>query len=169
VYRYTIAFTLVIGGAATWGLMRYRRLRWAFIALAMTSALFLTQVNAAAPRVDTRSVKQLALELKARLRPGDEVASYEEYYQDLPVYLERRITVVDWGGELNFGNSVEDTKAWMTDGATFWKRWRGPATIYVLTGIEDYEALKRSEPGLPLFTIARNGRNIVLSNREIKP
>ena len=168
-YRYTIAFTLAIGGAATWGLMRYRRLRWAFIALAMTSALFLTQVNAAAPRVDTRSVKQLALELKARLRPGDEVASYEEYYQDLPVYLERRITVVDWGGELNFGNSVEDTKAWMTDGATFWKRWQGPETMYVLTGIEDYEALKRSNPGLPLFPIARNDRNIVLSNREVKP
>jgi 4-amino-4-deoxy-L-arabinose transferase-like glycosyltransferase len=169
VYRYTIAFTLAIGVAATWGLMRYRSLSWAFIALGMTSALFLTQVNAAAPRFDTKSVKQLAIELKARLKPGDEVASYQEYYQDLPVYLEQRITVVDWGGELNFGNSVEDTKAWMTDGATFWKRWQGPATMYVLTRIEDYESLKRSEPGLPLYPIARNQRTIVLSNKEVKP
>lgn len=169
VYRYTMTFTLAIGVAVTWGLVRYRRLRWAFIALAMTSALFLIQVNAAAPRVDTKSVKQLAIELKARLRPGDEVASYREYYQDLPVYLEQRITVVDWGGELNFGNSVEDTTAWMTDGATFWKRWQGPTTMYVLTRIEDYEALKRVEPGLPLFPIARDERNIVLSNREAKP
>jgi hypothetical protein len=168
-YRYTIAFTLAIGGTAAWGLMRYRGLGWAFIALALTSVLFLTQVNAAAPRVDTKSVKKLAIELKARLKPGDEVASYQEYYQDLPVYLEQRITVVDWGGELNFGNSVEDTKAWMTDGATFWKRWQGTATMYMLTPIEDYEALKLSEPGLPLFPIARNNRNIVLSNREVKP
>jgi 4-amino-4-deoxy-L-arabinose transferase-like glycosyltransferase len=169
VYRHTITFTLAIGGAATWGLMRYQRLRWAFIALAMTSALFLTQVNAAAPRVDTKSVKQLAIELKARLKPGDEVASYREYYQDFPVYLEQRITVVDWGGELNFGNSVEDTTAWMTDGAAFWKRWQGPATMYVLTRNEDYEDLKRSEPSLPLFPIVRDNRNIVLSNREVKP
>jgi 4-amino-4-deoxy-L-arabinose transferase-like glycosyltransferase len=169
VYRYTISITLVVGGAAAWGLMRYRGLGWAFIALAMASALFLTQVNAAAPRIDTKSVKQLAIELKARLRPGDEVASYREYYQDLPVYLEQRITVVDWGGELNFGNSVEDTKAWMTDGDTFWKRWQGPATMYVMTRIEDYEARKRSDPGLPLFLIARDSRNIVLSNREVKP
>ncbi|MCK9418390.1 MAG: glycosyltransferase family 39 protein [Nitrospirae bacterium] len=169
VYRYTIAFTLAIGGAAAWVLMRYRGLGWAFIALAMTSALFLTQVNAAAPRVDTKSVKQLAVELKARLKSGNEVASYREYYQDLPVYLEQRITVVDWGGELNFGNSVEDTKAWMTDGDTFWKRWQGPATMYLLTPIEDYEALKQSSPDLPLFPIARNNRNIVLSNREVKP
>jgi 4-amino-4-deoxy-L-arabinose transferase-like glycosyltransferase len=169
IYRYTIAFTLAIGGAAAWGLMRSRNLRRAFIAVAVTSALFLTQVNAAAPRVDTKSVKQLAIELKARLRPGDEVASYQEYYQDLPVYLERRITVVDWGGELNFGNSVEDTKAWMIDSATFWKRWKGPTTMYMLTPIENYETLKRSEPNLPLFPVDRNQRTILLSNREVKP
>jgi 4-amino-4-deoxy-L-arabinose transferase-like glycosyltransferase len=169
IYRYTLAFTLAIGGAAAWGLMRSRNLRRAFIAVAVTSALFLTQVNAAAPRVDTKSVKQLAIELKARLRPGDEVASYQEYYQDLPVYLERRITVVDWGGELNFGNSVEDTRAWMIDSATFWKRWQGPTTMYMLTPIENYETLKRSEPNLPLFPVDRNQRTILLSNREVKP
>jgi 4-amino-4-deoxy-L-arabinose transferase-like glycosyltransferase len=168
-YRYTIAFTLAIGGAAGWGLMRYHGLGWAFIALALTSVLFLTQVNAAAPRVDTKSVKKLAIDLKARLKPGDEVASYREYYQDLPVYLEQRITVVDWRGELKFGSSVEDTNAWLNDSATFWKRWQRSATMYVVTPIDDYEALKRSEPDLPLFPIARNNRNIVLSNREVKP
>jgi len=169
VYRYTIAFTLAVGGAAAWGLVRHRGLKWAFIALAMTSALFLAQINAVAPRVEAKSVKQLALALKAGLRPGDEVASYREYYQDFPVYLERRITVVDWGGELDFGNSVENTKAWMTDGDTFWNRWQGPATMYVLTRIEDFESLKQSKPHLPLFPITRNDRNILLSNREVNP
>jgi hypothetical protein len=58
----------------------------------------------------------------------------------------------------------------MTDGATFWKRWKnGPATMYVLTNIEAYENLKRSQPRLPLFPIARDSRNIVLSNNEAKP
>ncbi len=168
-YRSTIAFTLVIGGAVSWVLARYHNFRRAFIALVVTSVLFLVQVNAAAPRVDTKSVKQLATELKVRLKPGDEVASFQEYYQDLPVYLDQRITVVDWGGELNFGNSVEDTKAWMTDGDTFWKRWQGPATLYVLTNIEAYENLKRSKPFLTLFPISRNQRNIVLCNKEVKP
>ena len=170
VYGYSIAFTLAIGGAVAWVLARKLVFGPAMIAVAITSVLFLVQVNAAAPRVDTKSVKQLALELKTRLKPGDEVASYQEYYQDLPVYLEQRITVVDWGGELNFGISLEDTtKAWMTDGDTFWKRWQGPATMYVLTRMENYEALKQSMPRLPLFPIAQNRRNIVLSNREVKP
>ncbi len=142
--RYTIASTLAIGGAAAWGLVRYRNFRMGRCRPRRhLGRCFSLQMNAVAPRVDTKSVKQLAIELKARLRPGDEVASYQEYYQDLPVYLEQRITVVDWGGELNFGNSVEDTKAWMTDGDTFWKRWQGPATMYVLTTIEDYETLKQ--------------------------
>jgi 4-amino-4-deoxy-L-arabinose transferase-like glycosyltransferase len=168
-YRYTIALTLALGGIAAWGLMRYRGLGWAFVALALTSVLFLTQLNAAAPRVDIKSVKKLAIELKTHLKPGDEVASYQVYYQDLPVYLEQRITVVDWGGELNFGNSVEDTRAWMTDAATFWKRWQGTATMYMMTPVAGYEALKQSEPGLPLYPIARNQRTIVLSNKEAKP
>jgi len=169
VYGYSIASTLAIGGATAWGLARYRNLGWAVVALAITSVLFLMQINAVAPRVDAKSVKHLAIELKARLKPGDEVASYHEYYQDLPVYLEQRITVVDWGGELNFGNSVEDTKAWMIDGDTFWQRWQGPATMYVLTRIEEYETLKQLKPSLPLFPIAQDRRNIVLSNREVKP
>jgi 4-amino-4-deoxy-L-arabinose transferase-like glycosyltransferase len=168
-YRYTIGFTLVIGGAIVFALSVYRNFSRAFVALVATSVLFLVQINAAAPRVDTRSVKQLAIEIKARLRPGDEVASYREYYQDFPVYLEQRITVVDWGGELDFGNSVENTKAWMTDGDTFWNRWQGPATMYVLTRIEDFESLKQSKPHLPLFPITRNDRNILLSNREVNP
>jgi 4-amino-4-deoxy-L-arabinose transferase-like glycosyltransferase len=169
IYGYSIASTLAVGGAAAWGLARYRNLGWAVVAVAVTSVLFLMQINTVAPRVDAKSVKQLAIELKTRLKPGDEVASYHEYYQDLPVYLERRITVVDWGGELNFGNSVEDTKAWMIDGDTFWQRWQGPATMYMLTGIDEYETLKQSKPHLPLFPIAQDLRNIVLSNREVEP
>ena len=54
------------------------------------------------------------------------------------MYLERRITVVDWEGELDFGKTVEDT-SWMIDGATFWKRWQGPARVYALTRITNYE------------------------------
>ena len=168
-YRYTLSFTLAIGSAGAWILARYRIFGWSVVAVAVTSALFLTQLNAVAPCVDTKSVKQLAIDLKARLKSGDEVASYREYYQDLPVYLEQRITVVDWAGELTFGAGREDTKAWMTDGDTFWTRWQGPATMYVLTRIADYEALKRSKPHLTLFPIAQSQRNILLSNRESTP
>jgi 4-amino-4-deoxy-L-arabinose transferase-like glycosyltransferase len=162
------ALTLAAGAVTAWGLAKYRGFRQAFLALLALSALFLVEVNAAAPLVETKSVKKLAETLKPKLKPGDEVASYQNYYQDLPVYLERRITVVDWKGELEFGMTVEDTSQWMIDGATFWKRWKGPATLYMVTDVKTYEAL-RKDRRLKLFPIAQDRKNIVVSNKEAKP
>lgn len=166
-YRYGFALTLAAGAGLAWTLARYRGFRQAFVIVVATSALFLVELNAAATRVDTRSVKRLAVELKPLLKPGDEVSSYSTYYQDLPVYLERRIVVVDWKGELEFGMEVEDTKGWMTDSASFWKQWEGPSTVYLVTKRETYEAL-RENPKLRLFPVVEDGRNIVLCNREVK-
>ena len=167
-YPYTFTMTLVVGGLAAWALARHRNFRQAFVALTISAILFLLQVNAAVPRLDAKSVKDLSVALKARLKPGDEVACYQEYYQDLPVYLERRVTVVDWKGELTFGTTVEDTSAWMTESPIFWKRWKGPAAIYVLMKIDTYEDLIKNTT-YKLIPIARNTRTILLSNHEVKP
>jgi hypothetical protein len=118
--------------------------------------------------LDTRSIKSIALELKPRLKPGDEVVSYSTYYQDLPVYLERRITVVNWKGELAFGTTVEDTSGWMIDGASFWKRWDGPSTVYMLTKRETYDELRMAgQKNLSL--IAGTDRNVLVVNKEMTP
>jgi 4-amino-4-deoxy-L-arabinose transferase-like glycosyltransferase len=166
-YRYTVAGTLATGAIIAWTLARSRGFQQAFFVLIATAALFLVQLNAAAPQVPTRSVKHLATTLKSLLQPGDEVASYREYYQDLPVYLERRITVVDWKGELTFGSEAEDTREWMIDSATFWKRWEGPIMMYMMTGIETYDTL-RKDPRLTLHPVAQDKKNILVSNREVK-
>ena len=168
--NYPIVFAVILGAGAlvTWLLGRYRGVRWALYGLTVSMALFLATVNAAAPRADTRSIKPLAETLKARLQPHDEVASYGTYYQDLPVYLERKITVVDWTGELNFGMSVEDTRSWMVDHTTFWKRWEGPATMYVLTKRTLYDAFLK-EGRKKIYMVAEYGDNVLVSNKEIKP
>ncbi len=167
VYSYLIAITLAVGAGSAWVLARYRGFLLSFIAIIAMSVLFLLEVNAAAPRVETRSIKQLATTLKPLLKPGDEVASYSTYYQDLPVYLERRIIVVDWKGELEFGTQVEDTTQWMMNPDAYWNRWQGPETFYMITGKDTYDAL-RQNPRLKLFLVAEDRRNIVLSNREVK-
>lgn len=166
-WRVIIALTITTGAVTAWGLAHYRSFRHAFIVLAVTSSLFLLEGNAAAPFVDVKSVKSLAITLKDRLQSGDEVVSYQTYYQDLPVYLEKRITVVDWKGELEFGTEMEDTSQWMIDSATFWKRWDGPSTIYMLTEIKKYDALRKN-PHLKLFPVAQNSRNILLVNKDLR-
>ncbi len=167
VYSYLLAITLTAGAVSAWVLARKRGFQPFFIAIVAMSVLFLLEVNAAAPRVQPNSIKDLAVVLKPLLKPGDEVANYSNYYQDLPVYLEKRIIVAGWTGELEFGTQVEDTSQWMMDPDAFWKRWQGPGTLYLITDKDTYEGLRQNAK-LKLFPVAADRTNIVLSNIEVK-
>ncbi|HEX9442558.1 MAG TPA: glycosyltransferase family 39 protein [Candidatus Binatia bacterium] len=164
-YLYAQALLLLGGAAAAALAARRRSVGGIFSALAVTSALFLTVVDLGFPLLDDRrSVKSLALLLKPRLGPADEVATYRTYYQDLPVYLERRVSVVDWRGELAFGARIEDASGWMLDGPEFWRRWDGGKAMYALTDRENYERLRaEARPGI--YLLAGNDYNVLLTNR----
>jgi len=165
---YMFAAILITGTAVTWFMSRRKNFRWAFLSLTVTTVFFSIVVNAAASFADMRSSKSLALALKQRLQPGDEVASYDTYYQDLPVYLERRITVVNWKGELEFGTTVEDTSQWMVDETIFWKRWDGPSTIYMLANRGTYDAL-RAAGHKNIYLIAGTDDTVLAVNKEMTP
>ena len=167
-YPYVFAAVLITGTAVTWLMSKRKNFRWAFLSLTATTVLFFIVVNAAASVADMRSSKSLVSAIKQRLQPGDEVASYDTYYQDLPVYLERRITVVNWKGELEFGTTVEDTSQWMVDEATFWKRWDGPSTIYMLMKRGTYDAL-HAVGHKNLYLIAGTDDNVLAVNKEMTP
>jgi len=124
-------------------------------------------IAAILPRLDPgRSVKDLALILKPQLTPDAEVVSYREYFQDLPVYLGRRVTIARWSGELAFGMQQEDTRAWMIDDKVLWRRWQSPGQVYMLASRENYERLKVERPDT-LHVLADNGVNVLLSNRDV--
>ena len=164
-YGPLFAATLAVGSLTAWALARYRSFRQSCIAVIVMSAIFLLEVNASAPRFDTRSVKKLAATLRPLLKPDDAVATYSTYYQDLPVYLERRIIIVDWKGELEFGTTMEDTSSWMMNPEAFWKLWRGKETVYMVTTREIFQTIRR-DPNLKLFPVEEDQDNIVLCNRE---
>lgn len=161
-----IAALWLAAGAAPWVARRIRADRASWIAFTAGAALLLSGLDATLTRVDVgRSVKAPALALKGRLAPGDEVMAYRQYYQDLPVYLERRVTVVDWKGELEFGTSVEDTSGWMIDEAEFLRRWRGPGRVFLFASYAGYATLRGQPPG-PLCRIDATSQVVVLFNRE---
>lgn len=129
------------------------------------AALLVLALGTALPALDDEySVKTLALELKARLLPADEVVTLRAYYQDLPVYLARRITVVDWKGELEFGASQEDVSGWMIGETEFRRRWQSPNTVYMITERENLDWLRAQ--GLSHHVLKATGDNVLLSNRK---
>jgi 4-amino-4-deoxy-L-arabinose transferase-like glycosyltransferase len=167
-YIHAQSAILIVGAlsALTLAFGNKHALRWGFLSLTLCWGLFLLVLNSSLPLLDQRrSVKALATELKPQLHPSDEVASYHAYYQDLPVYLERPVAVVGWKGNFWFGVEVnEHSGGWMTDDASFWKRWNSSATVYMLTEKTTYEKL-RSESSFKYRVVAEGLYDVLLSNK----
>lgn len=165
---YVPAAMWLLVGAAPWAAVRRRDGRPAWVALSAASALLVLTFDCALARLDLgRSVKNLALAIKPELGPNDEVIAYREYYQDLPVYLQRRITVADWKGELEFGATLENTREWMIDTAVFRQRWVESRTIYLFTHRSHYDALRAAPPGA-MCIVTSDARVVVVVNRECR-
>jgi 4-amino-4-deoxy-L-arabinose transferase-like glycosyltransferase len=166
---FVLAGAWLVAGVAPWVAARrgYGRLAW--LALGAGAALLVLSLDLGLSHLDAgRSVKVPALALKRHLAPGDEVVAFREYFQDLPVYLERRVTVVDWKGELEFGARVEDTSAWMIDDAEFRRRWAGPRTVYLMASHANYKALRAGPPG-PMCQVDSDARVVIAVNHACPP
>jgi 4-amino-4-deoxy-L-arabinose transferase-like glycosyltransferase len=156
-FVYALAGSLLLMGLLPLLLDRAGRGRAALVTCAATAFLFLTTLAAGLPPLDRdRSVKALALALLPRLQPGDEVASFHDYFQDLPFYVQRKVTVAAWRGELDFGMQQEDVSGWMIGEDELWRRWNGPRTVYLVV---DGRSLPAALPGKLL---ARSGNNLLL-------
>jgi 4-amino-4-deoxy-L-arabinose transferase-like glycosyltransferase len=167
-YVYLQAAVLAAGAAIMLLLAKRRGPVWVLASAALTWGLFLVVVNNSLSLLDQRrSVKVLANVIKSDMKPGDEVAAYRNYYQDLPVYLQRPIRVVDWEGELQFGRTFSHSVSpWVIDDKTFWKNWDGPKTVFAITDRATFENL-RVDAVRDLHVVAGTSYDIVLSNREI--
>lgn len=134
-----------------------------FITLFTGISLCYASLNLSYPTIDHRSIKPLALVLRPLLTPSTEVAAYHRYYQDLPVYLERTVTVVNYQGELAFGMQHQDTHAWMLDEASFWKHWQNSPQMYMIMNLKEYKIKKDIYPYL--YPLAKTPQNILVTNK----
>ncbi len=138
----------------------------AFALGVLAAAMFFQGVDTTMAQFQPRSIKLLAVELLARALPDDEIIAYRTYPQDLPVYLNRRISVVGWSGELDFGRRIEPaTQAWMFDDeAELWRRWHGERTVYMIVPLH-LEATARSTAEPRYRELMRTPRHVLATNR----
>jgi len=163
-WRWALAAAALAVGAVAWGLRGDRR-RWPG-AVAAATALFLVVTAAAAPALDgRRSVKDLALDLRGRLAAGDEVVAYGYYPQDLPVYLERRVAIADYVGELEFGMRAEDQARWIFGRDEFFARWNGGGRVFVVARRSDWHEVEAGSARPPVV-LAGNRAYVLAVNRS---
>jgi 4-amino-4-deoxy-L-arabinose transferase-like glycosyltransferase len=142
--------------------------RHVIVTLFVISVIVLEMGDQIAGHYSKDSLQKIAGIIQHESQPGDEVASYEMYPQDLPVYLGRRITIAGWKGELEFGSTHEDTSAWMLDTPTFWKRWmKNDHLMFVVMREDTFKRLieKTKPEDLHLYAGTQDERTILFMNR----
>jgi len=104
----------------------------------------------------------LLAQLAPALRSTPTVYSVRMYDQSLPFYLRRTVTLVDYRGELDFGQSLEPYKSIRTLTA-FEPLWRGSSQALAVMQPVTYAGLLRD--GLPMVVRARVPNELIVSRR----
>lgn len=136
------------------------------ISLASLSILFV--LIPASPHIQRPSLNTLVQTALSHRKPGEPLASYMAYFQDLPVYANEIVTVVDTKSELEFGTTIEDTTSWMMSREDFKKRLgTNKAPIWIFVRDNSFVHLKNDNPGVKFKEVAlENGVYLVVSEAK---
>lgn len=131
----------------------------------ITTALFLLSAFAAVPAIDSRTIQPLAITLKPLLKSDDIVITYNQYHQDLPFYLERNVSVLNWRNELSFGMQHQPKHDWLIDTPTFWIQWESPKKVFVILSNEEYATFRKDKRSQNARTIDKTIGDILITNK----
>lgn len=161
----TLALSLLITGVF-FSLLAQQRHRLGSLGLfALSSGLFLIMAFSAFPDMDSRTVMPLTTVLKPMLQPGDDVITYDQYYQDLPFYLQRQVSILNWRNELTYGMAHQDTHAFMINDAEFWKRWHSQQRVFVFINLSELTKLKSAHPELNPTLLGATNNTALITNK----
>jgi 4-amino-4-deoxy-L-arabinose transferase-like glycosyltransferase len=174
--QYVRYMGVVLAAAVLGVLVLRQRLRVVTLMSCLTTAAatLLLIFIFSATAINEKSIKPMVLQLKSQLQPDDEVVAYYKYYHDLPIYLERRVTIVadwhaddiphkdNWLREMWYGMVFQDTKNWLIEEPTFWARWNSGKRLYVITDEDYYHALQSKTT---VYKIAQHQDVVLLSNQ----
>lgn len=119
---------------------------------------------AIAPKFDSRTILPLAQQIKLQAAADDEIICYNQYYQDLPFYIERRVAIVNWRNELSFGMQHQNTSEWMINTTQFWQRWNSKKRVFAIMSLDEYQRLPTSHA--PIYLLGKTATNVLISNRK---
>lgn len=144
---YLAAFIILASGFVIFHFYRKTGTQAGFIAIVVSMSLFLLSINPFfAENNQHRSIKPLIMVLNEKAKPGDEIMSFGDYYQDLPFYTQKIITIVNanYSGELDFGIKHMDASKWVIPVNEFWQRWYGDKRVFMVISKNNYAKLQKA-------------------------
>lgn len=166
-----IAIALIAGTFSLWLsflLWQHKNQKTIITHLTVFTLVFMTMIYSQITQkiFGENSTKVFAEFLLPRLNQSDEVVTYKVRYNDILVYLNRKITIVDEEDELEFGVSVEPrTREWMIDKKRFALRWNKPNhKIYLVIQKKRYDGFCKIYCTKSTKTLLENSKNILITN-----
>ncbi len=170
VLRVTLGGAMLLGAAATFVGLRRNQPQLMIGAVAISSAALLLAVSFGGGAFEKTSTKKFAMILKPLLKPDDRVYCIGIYNQDLPVYLDRLVSVVDYRGELGYGIDAEPdlTSARFLTPAAFPEEWAKPGAAYAVVRKKAYDKWV-SKSGLPFDVLSQSDGFILVAKSPAAP
>ncbi len=184
IYFKSVGVVFLISGALIGLFIRKKRFSQIFSILMATACIFLLIIIKSSDTINQNSTKTLALQIKSKIQPTDEIVTFYKYYQDLGIYLDlhQHITIVNnwnspdiplydnWARELWYGMPFQDTKNWLIDEVEFWERYRSSyqnKRLYIFTNVKFASHFKQIEKlfHIKVYPLAQYNDIMVLSNR----
>lgn len=124
--------------------------------------LFILSLCSLAPTIYMDSIKPLADQIQPLRKPGDMVATYHYYYQDLPFYLNHTVSIVNWKGELEFGEKYTPPSENLISDEMLWKTWLSKRQVFLFVPDTFYKNFNQ----LPYhyYIIAKDKQDMVITN-----
>jgi 4-amino-4-deoxy-L-arabinose transferase-like glycosyltransferase len=175
-YLWATAAIYCLAGLAVTYFLSQKNFIKALYCMAMAAIIFPLILASSTGVLNQKSIKPLAKKLARELKPTDEVVTYFKYYQDLPIYLQRRVTIVadwqapdiakndNWVRELWYGMPFQNTSTWLINDEVFWQRWQSNKRLYVFLN-ESYYADFAKKAQHSLYKLAAYKNIILVSNQ----
>jgi len=145
-----------------------------FICLSCTTA-YLLVLTFGAVHLNQNTAKPLITQLKSVMQPQDEVINYFKFYQDVPLYLGKRITLVadwhspdimhrdNWVREMWYGMPFQNTADWLITEDIFWQRYNSDNRVFVFLNDNYFAQFKARAQHY--FILGKYNDIILLSNK----
>jgi 4-amino-4-deoxy-L-arabinose transferase-like glycosyltransferase len=117
---------------------------------------------------EINSIAPLAAIINEHKTATTRVISFREYYQDLALYTQQRIILVDMGGsELDFGRKHQNLDLWILSEGQLWQLWStSPTPLFMIMDKINYQHLP---PHLQakLHLLGSTSVSMLFTNKEI--
>lgn len=146
---------LIAGGILLLVTMRYIDIKKLTLFCAALSMVCLLTIVANANKLNLNSAKRLVVMLRHSVKPTDQVFNYYKFYQDVPVYLNRKIPIIadwqapdiatrdNWMREMWLGRFAPEAPQILLTEDHFWEQWHSEAQVFVFVNANYLEQFKK--------------------------